>query len=342
MPEPLVSIIIVNWNGVKFLKDCLGSVNARSLRYIEVIFVDNGSTDGSVVFVKENFPEVVVIENTENTGFAAGNNSGINVAKGKYILTLNNDIVAEKNFIERLVAAAEASGEKAGMWAPKILSLARPDIIDSVGGLLVSRDCLAKGRGRNETDAGQYDTAGEVFIPSACAALYRKKMLDDIGFFDEDFFAYCEDTDLGLRARLSGWETVSVPSAVIYHYYSGTAGRYTPLKAYLVERNRLWVAVKNLPLSMLLLSPFYTLARYFTQLYGVISGKGAGGKAKEEYPVSSLFYSVVKAYYDGIKKLPVMFSKRKAIQSKRAVSARDVKKWFSVYGISVTEIALKD
>ncbi|OGO27466.1 MAG: hypothetical protein A2W33_02080 [Chloroflexi bacterium RBG_16_52_11] len=342
MSEPLVSIIIVNWNGVKFLKDCLESVRAQKRNGLEVIFVDNGSTDGSADFVKKNFPEVVMVEKSENTGFAAGNNSGINIAKGKYILTLNNDTVAEKDFIERLVAAAEASGEKTGMWAPKILSMARPDIIDSAGGLLVSKDCLAKGRGRNETDAGQYDANGEAFIPSACAALYRKKMLDEIGLFDEDFFAYCEDTDLGLRARLFGWETVSVPSAVIYHYYSGTTGRYAPLKAYLVERNRLWVAIKNLPLSMLLISPFYTLARYFTQFYGVISGKGAGGKAKEEYSVWSLFSSVVRAYYDGIKKLPVMFSKRKAVQSKRAVSVRDVKKWFSRYGISVTEIALKD
>ena len=342
MPAAIVSVIIVNFNGKRFLKDCLESVRAQNLRRLEVIFVDNGSTDGSADFVKENFPEVVVIENRGNTGFAAGNNSGINIAKGKYILTLNNDTVAEKDFLERLVAAAEASGEKTGMWAPKILSMARPGVIDSVGGLLVSKDCLAKGRGRNEIDAGQYDAAGEVFIPSACAALYRKKMLDDIGLFDEDFFAYCEDTDLGLRARFSGWETVSVPASVIYHYYSGTTGRYTPLKAYLVERNRLWVAIKNLPPCMLLLSPFYTLVRYFTQLYGVISGKGAGGKAKEEYPVSSLFIAVLKAYYDGIKKLPIMLSKRKAVQSKRVVSARDVKKWFSGYGISVTEIALKD
>ena len=127
-----------------------------------------------MVFVKENFPEVVVIENTENTGFAAGNNSGINVAKGKYILTLNNDIVAEKNFIERLVAAAEASGEKAGMWAPKILSMAKSGVIDSVGGLLISKDCLAKGRGRNETDAGQYDTAGGIHSERVRRSLQKK------------------------------------------------------------------------------------------------------------------------------------------------------------------------
>jgi GT2 family glycosyltransferase len=192
----------------------------------------------------------------ENLGFAAGNNQGIKKASGEYILTLNNDTVLGKGFFGALAAVAERSSEDTGMWAVKILSFDEQVVIDSVGGLLIYPDGLARGKGRLEIDTGQYDQSGAAFIPSACAGLYRRAMLEEVGLFDEDFFAYCEDTDLGLRARLAGWNTVSVPGAVVYHHYSGTGGRYTPFKAYLVERNRIWVALKNFHLRFLLHLPF--------------------------------------------------------------------------------------
>jgi GT2 family glycosyltransferase len=342
LPPPLVSIVIVNWNGKRFLKGCLESVFAHGYNNIEVIFVDNGSTDGSVEFVREYFPQTVVLEIKENLGFAAGNNLGIEVARGEFIATLNNDTELADGFIEKLVEAAEGSGQRVGMWAPKILSMEERDIIDSVGGLLIYPDGLAKGRGRLEKDIGQYDGERDILMPSACAALYRKEMLEEIGLFDEDFFAYCEDTDLGLRARLSGWKAVSVPEAVIYHYYSATGGRYTPTKAYLVERNHFWVAIKNLPPLNLLVSPFYTLWRYLVQLYGIITRSGAGGRFTEEFSSLKLLFMVLKAYGGAIWGLPKMLSKRRMIQSTRKVSAEDVRGWFKTYGISAAGLVLKD
>ncbi|MCK5506827.1 MAG: glycosyltransferase family 2 protein, partial [Thermodesulfovibrionia bacterium] len=174
---PLISIVIPNLNGINYLPGCLSSIREQTFKEFEVIVVDNGSTDGSVEFIKAGFPQTLIIENRENRGFAAANNQGIKVAKGEYIATLNNDTEADRDWLANLYNAAVSSNERTGMWAPKILSLERRDRIDSVGGLLLYRDGIAKGRGRLEKDTGQYDKARDILIPSACCALYSKKML---------------------------------------------------------------------------------------------------------------------------------------------------------------------
>lgn len=338
--KPLISIVIVNWNGMRFLPECLGSV-FRETASFEVVLVDNGSEDGSVEYVKKDFPSVKVIEERENLGFAKGNNIGIAAAKGKYILTLNNDTVLEKGFLERLQSAAEASDEGTGMWAVKILSFDKKTI-DSVGGLLIYRDGLAKGRGRLEKDTGRYDTPKEVFMPSACAGLYRKSMLDKIGAFDEDFFAYCEDTDLGLRARLAGYTTVNVPEAIVYHHYSGTTGRYTPRKAFLVGRNQIWLALKNLPCAMLPALPFYMAWRYLVQIYGVLSGKGAGGRFAEDFSKARLAMILLKSYSSAFAGLPAVLKKRRQVQGLKKASDSEVAGWFRKFGLSASAVALID
>lgn len=338
--KPLISIVIVNWNGMRFLPECLGSI-FRETASFEVVLVDNGSEDGSVEYVKRDFPKVTVIEESENLGFAKGNNIGIAEAKGKYILTLNNDTVLEKGFLEKLQMAAESADETTGMWAVKILSFDKKTI-DSVGGLLIYRDGLAKGRGRLEKDTGQYDTPKEVFIPSACAGLYRKSMLDAIGSFDEDFFAYCEDTDLGLRARLAGYKTVNVPEAIVYHHYSGTTGRYTPRKAFLVGRNQIWLAIKNLPCAMLPALPFYMAWRYVIQVYGVVAGKGAGGRFAEDFSKTRLALILLKSYSSALAGLPAVLKKRRAVQGIRKVSDSEARDWFERYGLSARAVALID
>ncbi|MBI5560855.1 MAG: glycosyltransferase family 2 protein [Deltaproteobacteria bacterium] len=342
MPEPIVSIIIVNFNGIRFLKKCLESVYKQSFPSFEVVFVDNGSTDGSIEFVRKNFPETRLVENGENLGFAAGNNRGIGISRGGFILTLNNDTELKDDFLISLMNAAQHSGKDAAMWAPKILSMEKKDGIDSVGGLLIYPDGSARGRGRLEKDIGQYDKPAEVFIPSACCALYKKEMLDSVGLFDEDFFAYCEDTDLGLRARLVGWKTLSVPDAVVYHYYSGTAGGFSPFKAFLVERNRIWVTLKILPTRYLLLTPFYTLWRYSVHAYGLFSGKGPGARLKEKGSLMGLFFILLKAYFSAIGKIPSMLLKRKEIRKSRRVPVKTVGEWLKRYSISAKELVLKD
>ena len=342
MHPPVVSVVIVNWNGLRFLKGCLRTLSLQSYSDFETIVVDNGSKDGSVSFIRASYPQIKIIENSDNKGFAAANNQGIAVASGRYVALLNNDTEVAREWLHSLAASAESSPSDVGMWAPKILSLDDRTTIDSVGGLLISTCCIAKGRGRGERDRGQYDGVRDVFIPSACAAMYRREMIDGVGGFDEEFFAYCEDTDLGMRAMLMGWKTRSVPEAVVYHHYSGTAGRYSPMKAFLVERNHIWVAVKNMPLPMVLSFPLFTAWRYLLQSYGVIAQKGAGGRYVQGHSRSSLLQLLGKAWLDAAKGLPGIVKKRARVQGSRVASNGEVMRWFSRYRISLGDLVLKD
>ncbi|HYF52556.1 MAG TPA: glycosyltransferase family 2 protein [Planctomycetota bacterium] len=275
---PSVSIIIVNLNGERLLDDCLNSLNAQTYRDFEVVFVDNGSKDGSVEKARALMPSANIIALNENTGFARGNNIGIAAAKGRYIVLLNNDTRSDPNFLEELVKPVE-SDKTIGMVAPKILNFFDQKIIDSVGGLLMCRDGIGQGRGRGEVDSGQYDAATSALLPSGCAALYLRELLDEVGLLDEEFFAYCEDSDLGLRAVWAGWKTASAPRAVVYHKYSATTSSYSPFKMLLVERNHYFLALKNYPLRLLVFLPFWTFYRYVLMGIAVLSGKGKGGAA---------------------------------------------------------------
>ena len=341
MPRPVVSVIIVNWNGERLLGGCLAALSAQRYRNFETIVVDNGSVDGSVKLLRDSYPGVAVIENGENRGFAAANNQAIAIAKGRYLALLNNDVEVGREWLSHFVAAAESSPPDVGMWACKILSWEDRATIDSVGGLLLSRCGIAKGRGRGAPDRGQYDREREVFIPSACAALYRRELFQDIGGFDEDFFAYCEDTDLGMRARLRGWKCLSVPDAVVFHHYSGTAGKYSPMKAFLVERNHLWVALKTFPLPMLLRLPPVTLWRCLLQAYGIATRQGAGGQYVREHSKASLIGLLLKAWLAAAKRAPRMIRKRRRIGGCKTVSDREQRRWFTRYGIGISELVLK-
>lgn len=335
---PLVSVVIVNWNGLRFLEDCLSSLFNQSYQAFEVIMIDNGSTDGSVEFIRSNFPRTVIIENKENLGFAAANNQGIRAARGKYIATLNNDTKLDNNWLSSLVNLAESSESCVGMWAPKILSMKEPTKIDSVGGLLIYKDGIARGRGREKEDKGQFDKVEEILFPSACSALYRKDMLDEVGYFDEDFFAYCEDTDLGLRGRLAGWKALSAPNAIVYHHYSGSTGKYSEMKAFLVERNHLWLVLKIFPVSMWVLIPFYSLLRWTVQLTHIIRGKGATAQFVRDVSPAKIAFALLNAYISAIKGLPLILEKRRGIQKKRVVTNREVRNWFKKYRLSATEV----
>lgn len=336
-----VSVIILNWNGKRFLHDCLSSLKRQTFADFEVILVDNGSRDGSTEFIKRNFGDFVkLIENKANYGFAGGNNIGISNAKGRYIVLLNNDTRADPQFLKQLVCVAEQY-PRVGMCAAKVYIDSGQKIIDTVGHLLY-RDGLNRGRGRLELDTGQYDTTEEVLFPSGCAALYKKEMLDEVGLLDEDFFAYGDDTDIGLKARLGGWTCLYVPRAVVYHKYSGSTSAYSPMKAFLVERNRIWIAIKYFPLGVLLLNPYYTLIRYVLQAYGALAHKGAAGRFTEQYSHLKLLAILLKAYIAAIQGLPKMWQKRKRIQEQTKVSKRRVYSWFDRFAIGAKELALKD
>lgn len=338
LTNPNISVIVLNWNGEKYLKNCFSSLENQTYSNFERILVDNGSEDNSIKFVRRNFPQVRIVENKKNLGFAEGNNKGIKLAKGRYIFILNNDTKIDKYCLERLVEVIERD-DKIGMCAPKILSLKNPQLIDSVG-INVYFDGMSRGRGRKEIDKGQYDKVEEILLPSACAALYRKRMLDEIGLFDEDFFAYCEDTDLGLRGRLAGWKAVFIPSAIVYHYYSGTTGEYSNFKAFLVERNHFWVALKNFPLISLFLVPFYTTLRYFFLIYGVLTHQGPG--AKFQSSKSKLFFILTKAHISALKEIPTTLRKRKLIQKNKKITNKEIRNLFKKYSLKISELTLQD
>jgi len=335
-----VSAIVVNWNGKDLLHSCLLSLAGQTHRELEVVVVDNGSSDGSVEMVKGEFPRVRLKENETNLGFARPNNQGIAEATGEVFFLINNDAEAKPDCLTKLVSALQRD-PKAGMAAPKILEYSERRTIDSVGGLFIYPDGMSRGRGRGEEDRGQYDSLREVLLPSACACLYRRAMVEEVGNFDEDFFAYCEDTDLGLRGRLAGWKAVSVPEAVVRHKYSQTGGRYSPLKAFLVERNHIWVAVKNFPAGPLFLSLFYAKWRYFLQAFAAFARKGAGGEFAKEHSSGELLAILLKAWWAALLGMPRMLEKRRVIQRKRKVNKAEVRQWFKKYSLSAAELVFK-
>ncbi len=338
--SPLVSIIIVNWNGKHLIEECIESLRNQTFRDFEVIVVDNGSTDGSSEFIKNSFPEVKLVLLSSNKGFAGGNNAGIKIAKGKYIALLNNDTKADPRWLENIVEIANSTPD-AGMWASKILSYYKTDTIDNVG-LLIYKDGIARGKGRLEQDNGQYNIVTEAFVPSGCAALYRKEMLDKIGLFDEDFFAYADDVDIGLRGRIAGWKCLYVPNAIVYHKYSASSSSYSALKAFLVERNRIWILLKYFPCDMILVSPYFTLKRMLIMFLGAITGKGASGKFSRNYSFFYAIYILLKAWCSAILYLPKIIRQRKQISGIKKITNRELRKLINKFSISATELALKD
>jgi len=323
------------------LGECLDSVLAQSFRRFETIVVDNGSTDGSTEFVRARYGERVRwLPLPGNAGYGGGNNRGIEVARGEWVVFLNNDTQADARWLEELSEAARRNPETE-IFACKVLNYYRRDEIDTVGHLLYP-DGINRGRGRLEKDTGQYDREEEVFFPSGCAAAYRKDLLLALGGFDEAFFAYGDDTELGLRARLLGARCLLVPGAVVYHKYSATTGSYSEFKVYQVERNRVWVALKCFPLRWILLSPFYTIFRMAHHLAAALRKKGAAGRFTEQGSAWGLVRVVLRAYRDAMARLPSILAERRKIRSMQTVSSRQFSEWLRRFRLTAREAAWKD
>lgn len=240
-----VTVIILNWNGRRFLARCLRSLLAQSYQDFQAVLVDNGSTDGSVPFVRERFPEVRLIVNQENRGFAAANNQAIRVTDSPFVVTLNNDTEVVPEWLGELVSAADTDQE-VGACASRMLFAQRPEMINSAG-IALDRAGIAWDWRGGQLDDPQEREPAEVFGACAGAALYRRAMLEEIGLFDEDFFAYLEDVDLAWRAQWAGWRALSVPTARVLHHHSGTAVEGSPFKNRLLGRNKVWLIAKNYP-----------------------------------------------------------------------------------------------
>jgi GT2 family glycosyltransferase len=340
---PLVSVIVVNWNGAHLLEDCLLSLERQTWKQREFILVDNGSTDGSVECIGAWIKRLGSAEGVyldRNTGFCQANNIGFAKARGEWIALFNNDAVAEPSWLEELVRHGDERA-RIGMLGGKILFMEPRGVIDKAGHLIY-RDGQNRGRGTMERDVGQYEQVEEVLWPDACAALYHRRLFEETGGFDETFFAFGDDADLGMRARLLGWKARYVPTAVVYHRHSATAGVYSPLKVMLVERNRLLFAIKNFPLPLLLQNPYWTLRRFFWHASAARQRQGAAGRFVAERGWCRILLTIAWSYASAMRRLPQALRRRRHIRRTRCLSDQEFTELLRRFQIDVRELALRD
>jgi GT2 family glycosyltransferase len=241
----MIEVIVPNWNGMKVLPQSLESLSRQTMSGFRITVVDNGSRDGSVEYVVKQWPDVRLLVLGKNFGFCRAVNLGIRSSPADLIALLNNDAEADPGWLEALYRAAEKY-PKAGSFASKILMAERSQCLESAGDL-IKPDASGANRGRGEVDRGQYDQEEEVFSASAAAALYRRALFENIGLFDEAFFAYFEDIDLGFRAQRFGYPCLFVPEARVVHL--GKASRPKDRDWHLRQEfvNTTLCQIKNLP-----------------------------------------------------------------------------------------------
>jgi GT2 family glycosyltransferase len=301
---------------------------------LELIVVDN-SGEG-LVRRNGNAPGARVIENAQNVGFGAAINQGFRASSAPYLATLNDDAVADPGWLAALVSALEARPD-AGMCASQV-RLFGEHRLDSAG-MLMAADGSSKQRGQGRPPE-DFPVAEEALLPSGSAALYRRPMLEQLGGFDDDFFLYCEDTDLGLRARWAGWKCLYVPSAVVEHHYSHSAGAASPLKAYYVERNRLFVVAKNFPARMAAAAPFVSIARYLWHFRYLLAGRGSAARFRAEgHAGPRMAWLVVRAHLALLAHFGRLWRQRREIRARARITPAVFQRLLRSHAISARRLA---
>ena len=298
-----ISVIVVNWNGQRFLEDCLSSLSRQTYTKREIILVDNGSTDSSIMYVKENFPDVKIVELRDNTGFTGGNAAGLKQTDGEFVALINNDTRADHQWLENLVQPMSKDA-RVGICASKLLFEGGSQINSASDGLTTAAVGFNRGLG---TQSALYDDSELVFGACGAAVLYRRKMLDEIGFLDEDFFLYDEDTDLSFRAHLAGWRCVYVPAALIQHKSNATSIRLSDVHVYYHTRNLEFVWIKNMPTLLMLRFAHHKLIQEIGSFCYLCLRHGK-------------WAPYFRGKIDALKMLPRMWKKRRVIQARRRVS----------------------
>jgi GT2 family glycosyltransferase len=304
MSDPLLSIIVPHYNGVHHLTTCFNALRDQTYPHLEIILVDNGSTDESVAITRRDFPEVKILELDQNLGLTGAINRGIEQAQGEVIVPLNNDTEVAPNWAQALVDALQAHPE-AGIVACKMLLFDRRDTLHSAGDGF-GADGIPINRGVWQKDAGQFD--GNVYIFGGCggAVAYRREMLRDIGLFDEDLFMYLEDADLNWRAQLAGYRVVFAPQAVVYHHLSATGGGV--IASFYTGRNTLFVLAKDLPGSIFRHHwPAIIGAQLKIAAEALRAWRGEAARAR------------LRGQLAGLWGLPKWLGKRRAVQQKKRV-----------------------
>jgi GT2 family glycosyltransferase len=305
-----VTVAIVNWNGARFLDRCLSALLAQSVMPHEIILVDNASADASLDIARR-YPSVRALAQAENLGFARGNNIAIKAAaiESEWIALLNPDAFSEPHWLEALLSAAR-DYPAFDFFCSKLVNAGDPAVLDGVGDAYhMSGRVWRKGHGEPVAFFSQHER--EVFSPCAAAALYRRKALGDVGGFDEDYFCYVEDVDLGFRLRLAGYKAMYVPDAVVHHVGSGTTGgQHSDFALYHGHRNVVWTFVKDMPgILFWLMLPLHVVMNLTTIFWFALKGRGG---------------VILRAKRDALLGLPKMWRKRQAIQSKRIATVREI------------------
>jgi GT2 family glycosyltransferase len=303
-----VTIVIVNWNSGNLLQLCLEQLTHQTVKPTTILIIDNASSDGSHLQVKA-FHDISLFSAATNLGFAAGNNLALHNCNTEFVALLNPDAFPESDWLEKLLQAA-ADYPNVAAFGSRQLCHHDPSLLDGIGDSyhlsgLVWRD-------RHATPQTPADLIPrEIFSPCAAAALYRRAALEEIGFFDEDYFCYVEDVDLGFRLRLAGYKTLYVPDAVVHHVGSATTGgQQSDFSVYHGHRNLVWTYVKNMPgILFWALLPLHLALNIATILWFTARGQGN---------------IILKAKWDAIKGLPKMWRKRQLIQKNRKASIRDI------------------
>jgi GT2 family glycosyltransferase len=332
LPDPIVTVVVPTLALGDALEKCLHSLELQTLDLFDIVVVDNSGAGRA----RASGSRARVIVNQRNEGFAGAVNQGIRDSHAVYVATLNDDAIADRRWLETLIACAE-SNPQAGMFACEV-RLMGTVLLDSAG-MLIAADGSSKQRG-HEQPAADFTQASAALFPSGSAALYRRSMLDHIGLFDESFFLYCEDTDLGLRARWAGWDCRYVAGAVVEHFYSHSAGRATPLKAYYIERNRLYTVLKNFPARLLWRVPFASLWRYFWHLIALVAGEGKGAEFRQSgHSAAMLPFLVFRAYAATLRRLPYLLAERHRIRISRRTSSDEFVELLEKYSFAVRRVA---
>ncbi|MDH3688464.1 MAG: glycosyltransferase family 2 protein [Gammaproteobacteria bacterium] len=318
---PTVGVVIVNWNSGKYLERCIEAISRQTHRPNKIVVVDNGSTDGSIVAIETRYHDVRILKLAENIGFAGANNRAIAMLKDSdWVALVNPDAFPTANWLAEMLRVVE---ENTGydFFGCRLVQADDHEILDGTGdvyhvaGLGWRRDY---GKPAGAAERGN----DEIFAPCAAAAIYRREVLDAVNGFDESFFCYFEDVDLGFRLRLAGYRCMYVSSAVVYHQGSASFGKRSDFSVYHGHRNLVWTYVKNMPgVLFWWYLPQHFLLNLATILWYVLHGRTS---------------VILKAKWDALKGLPVMCRRRRAIQASRKVSISDIRKvmargWIVLY-----------
>ncbi|TVR23515.1 MAG: glycosyltransferase family 2 protein [Anaerolineaceae bacterium] len=307
--DGLLSVIIPHWNAKDFLPDCLHALAAQTYPHIEVIVVDNGSTDGSQDYIRENHPDVRLIEQGYNSGFTGACNAGMQAARGEFVCLLNNDTAVDANWATAIIEAFERHPH-AGSIASKMMLFDKRDHIHTAGDFFTT-DGQAGNRGVWEKDSGQYDREEYVFGACGGSSAYRRQMLDQTGLLDDDFFFLLEDIDLAWRGQLLGWRCLYTPHAIVYHHLSATGGGETA--SYYNGRNLIFVLVKNLPIELWRKYRWQILRRQWRIVADALKAwRGAAARAR------------LRGVLAGLRGLPGALRKRRRIQPERVASVESI------------------